>query len=307
MSNSLPNLISFPEERQLAGISNWAVFRDHLKSVARATGLTGYLDGTIVAPTTPTAPTTTTVHTTTSDGAPALVEYDMMVESALPSSANTTAPNALAVPSRSSSGGVVCDNCKRVGHTKKNCWAKGGGSEGKAPRWYNAPKGMEPSPKPVTAASIQEEERQFAAAATVYDFSDYDFGGMDKLSCCPTAPDAHSHRLGEQEAFALLSDEQGNTSSIAPSSVASSSPPNSIIDVPTFIDSGASHWCIRNRRRFVTYTPVKSVGQMAAEGSSGSFAIEGHGIAEITFCDESPLPTQHGQKGFERRVGQWTN
>ncbi|KAJ3831720.1 hypothetical protein F5878DRAFT_520597, partial [Lentinula raphanica] len=30
--------------------SNWAVFRDHLKSVARATGLTGYLDGSITAP-----------------------------------------------------------------------------------------------------------------------------------------------------------------------------------------------------------------------------------------------------------------
>ncbi|KAJ3832153.1 hypothetical protein F5878DRAFT_503154, partial [Lentinula raphanica] len=61
------------------------------------------------------------------------------------------------------------------GHTKKNCWAKGGGSEGKAPRWYNAPKGMEPSAKSVTAASIKEEEENFTAAATIYDFSDYDF------------------------------------------------------------------------------------------------------------------------------------
>ncbi|KAJ3978848.1 hypothetical protein F5890DRAFT_1559571, partial [Lentinula detonsa] len=49
-SNALPNLISFPEDRQLIGLSNWAVFRDHLRSVARATGLTGYLLGTIAAP-----------------------------------------------------------------------------------------------------------------------------------------------------------------------------------------------------------------------------------------------------------------
>ncbi|KAJ3990673.1 hypothetical protein F5050DRAFT_1582554, partial [Lentinula boryana] len=65
-----------------------------------------------------------------------------MVESVSPASANTLAPNALAVPSfpsRQGSGGIVCDNCKRTGHLKKNCWAKGGGSEGKAPRWYNAP------------------------------------------------------------------------------------------------------------------------------------------------------------------------
>ncbi|KAJ3792982.1 hypothetical protein GGU11DRAFT_760306 [Lentinula aff. detonsa] len=49
-ANSLPGLISFPEDRQLIGLSNWAIFCDHMKSVARATGLTGYLDGTIVQP-----------------------------------------------------------------------------------------------------------------------------------------------------------------------------------------------------------------------------------------------------------------
>ncbi|KAJ3998130.1 hypothetical protein F5050DRAFT_1710733, partial [Lentinula boryana] len=37
-------------DRQLIGISNWAIFRDHLRSVARATGLTGYLDGSISTP-----------------------------------------------------------------------------------------------------------------------------------------------------------------------------------------------------------------------------------------------------------------
>ncbi|KAJ3779972.1 hypothetical protein GGU10DRAFT_381425 [Lentinula aff. detonsa] len=55
-ANALPNLMSFPEDRQLVGLSNWAVFRDHLKSVARATGLTGYLDGTIVSPISSNAP-----------------------------------------------------------------------------------------------------------------------------------------------------------------------------------------------------------------------------------------------------------
>ncbi|KAJ3816739.1 hypothetical protein F5880DRAFT_1635594 [Lentinula raphanica] len=311
--------------RQLIGLSNWAIFCDHLRSIAHATGLTGYLNGTIVAPspqdtvssiasssqktstddasTTPSAPTSTpsappptpinsrtpsveewelrdgclagiiyqnikdprsigvteimsahemwtrltSEYDTSSAAAQALakehiqqfqyapgtpfeeyfkqleapaklrvmlelkrvlVEYDMMVESASPSSTTFVAPNA---------------------HSKKNCWAKGGGSEGKAPRWYNAPKGMEPTLKSVTAASIQEEEKHFAAAATVYDFSDYDFGGMVELSNCPNLPNAHPPRLGIQETLALLSDS-----------------PNPNVAVPTFIDSGASHWCIRS-------------------------------------------------------------
>ncbi|KAF5392002.1 hypothetical protein D9757_003369 [Collybiopsis confluens] len=48
--NSLPILIMFPEDKQLVGLNNWAVFRDHVKSVARSAGLNGYLDGTISAP-----------------------------------------------------------------------------------------------------------------------------------------------------------------------------------------------------------------------------------------------------------------
>ncbi|KAJ3765789.1 hypothetical protein FB446DRAFT_829149 [Lentinula raphanica] len=274
IANSLPGLIAFPEDRQLIGLSNWAIFCDHMKSVARATGLTGYLDGTIPAPSPPASTPTSTItpaatsinsrspsvdewklrdgrlagiiyqnvrdprsvgitedmsaHTmwerltseysnssaaaqslakeriqklryddstpfeeyfkklealrkaasdnhgsrSYSDLKRTLVEYDMMVESASSSNSTSVAPNALAVPSRSNS-------------SVKNCWAKGGGSEGKAPRWYNAPKGMEPSAKSVTAASIQEEEENFAAAATIYDFSDYDFGDWESKKTLP--------------------------------------------------------------------------------------------------------------------------
>ncbi|KAJ3764586.1 hypothetical protein FB446DRAFT_710213 [Lentinula raphanica] len=41
-NTSLPNLMSFPEDRQWIGLSNWAIFCDYLKSVARATGLTAH-------------------------------------------------------------------------------------------------------------------------------------------------------------------------------------------------------------------------------------------------------------------------
>ncbi|KIK59246.1 hypothetical protein GYMLUDRAFT_245325 [Collybiopsis luxurians FD-317 M1] len=54
-ASALPNLLVFPEDRQLVGLSNWAIFRDHLQSVAQSTGLSGYLDGTIIAPASPAA------------------------------------------------------------------------------------------------------------------------------------------------------------------------------------------------------------------------------------------------------------
>ncbi|KAJ3799344.1 hypothetical protein GGU11DRAFT_755210 [Lentinula aff. detonsa] len=65
-ANSLPGLISFPEDRQLVGLNNWAIFCDHMKSVARATGLTGYLDGTIVQPSPPTSTESTKAATASS-------------------------------------------------------------------------------------------------------------------------------------------------------------------------------------------------------------------------------------------------
>ncbi|KIK53236.1 hypothetical protein GYMLUDRAFT_250499 [Collybiopsis luxurians FD-317 M1] len=52
--NSLLNLLVFPKDCQLTGISNWATFLDHLKSVIHSTGLLSYLNGSIQAPIAPT-------------------------------------------------------------------------------------------------------------------------------------------------------------------------------------------------------------------------------------------------------------
>ncbi|KIK57620.1 hypothetical protein GYMLUDRAFT_246963 [Collybiopsis luxurians FD-317 M1] len=52
--NSLLNLLVFSKDCQLASISNWAAFCDHLKSVAHSTGLLGYLNSSIQAPIAPT-------------------------------------------------------------------------------------------------------------------------------------------------------------------------------------------------------------------------------------------------------------
>lgn len=35
---------------------------------------------------------------------------------------------------------ITCDNCKKAGHTKADCWSKGGGKEGQGPRQKKAKK-----------------------------------------------------------------------------------------------------------------------------------------------------------------------
>ncbi|KAF5348976.1 hypothetical protein D9757_015023 [Collybiopsis confluens] len=407
--NALPNLLVFPNDRQLTGISNWASFRDHLKSVARSTGLLGYLDGSTAQPTPlagtagvppPATPTATPINSRTPsveewelrDGRLAgiiyqniqdprsigvtedmasnlmwrkltgefdtnsaaaqalakeriqqfkytpgtrfeeyfknlealrkaandvgcsiqdedlrtrfltslskeylwilqthgarplpdlkrvLLEYDMMVESSNPTS-NATVPTALSV-----SSGIICENCNRNGHTKKGCWARNGGREGLGPRWYKAPKGMEPVKTSASSSAattiVTESSAPSIAAATIYHFDDQDFNGTAALPPRINPLDHLVSRLGG-ETDPVLNIRGCNGGSVEIFAVPSRNE-NNFRDVPTYLDSAATHWCIRDRRRFITYTSEKSVGRMAEEGSRGSFNIEGYGIAEIS-------------------------
>ena len=52
-----------------------------------------------------------------------------------------------------STPGATCENCKNAGHTKADCWAKGGGKEGQGPRGRNSKKGEK---KAETAAAAAE-------------------------------------------------------------------------------------------------------------------------------------------------------
>ncbi|KAF5361101.1 hypothetical protein D9757_014403 [Collybiopsis confluens] len=411
--SALPNLITFPEDKQLVGLSNWAVFRDHVQSVARSAGLNGYLNGTITAPipvatASNIAPVVTPVNSRTptpeewelhdtclagivfqnikdprsigvtqdmtsnvmwiastgkyknssaaaqtlateqiqqykytagtafedyfkglgslrksandvgcnitnddlrsrfftslprdylwilqNHGACSfpdlkkhLIEYDMMVESVNHIAESTTVPNTLVSLAQSS---IICDNCKRTGHVKKNCWAHGGGSEGKAPCWYRALKGMEPSAastfpsdntSTVSAIATAVTSAPVTAAAAVYDFSNAKPEGMGESLHHHSPPDVLVYRL-EPEAIVLVNMSESGVCS-TPSYVPSVGSYN-MNGTPTFIDSGASHWCIQNRDRFVSYRQAQSTqtGRLATDGANGSFKIEGYGIAKI--------------------------
>ncbi|KAF5391108.1 hypothetical protein D9757_003179 [Collybiopsis confluens] len=394
--NSLPNLLVFPNDRQLTGISNWASFRDHLKSVARSTAY----PPASTAGVPPAIPTATPINSRTPsveewelrDGRLAgiiyqniqdprsigvtedmasnimwrkltgefdtnsaaaqalakeriqqfkytpgtrfeeyfknlealrkaandvgcsiqdedlrtrfltslskeylwilqthgarplpdlkrvLLEYDMMVESSNPTS-HATVPTALSV-----SSGIICENCNRNGHTKKGCWARNGGREGLGPRWYKAPKGMEPvktsAPSSAATTIVTESSAPAIAAATIYHFDDQDFNGTAALPPRINPLDHLVSRLGG-EIDPVLNIRGSDGGSVEIFAVPTRNESN-FHDVPTYLDSAATHWCIRDRRRFITYTPEKSVGRMAEEGSRGSFNIEGHGIAEIS-------------------------
>ena len=51
-----------------------------------------------------------------------------------------------------STPGVTCENCKNAGHTKADCWVKGGGKEGQGPRGQNSKKEEK---KAETAAAVE--------------------------------------------------------------------------------------------------------------------------------------------------------
>ncbi|KIK50187.1 hypothetical protein GYMLUDRAFT_253205 [Collybiopsis luxurians FD-317 M1] len=300
-ANALSNLLVFPEDHQLVGLSNWAIFQDHLQSIAHSMGLSGYLDGTITAPASPAvgappapaaapsaappALTVTPINSWTplaeewelcdgqlagiiyqnikdprsirvtqdmtvhqmrtrltneydtmsaaaqalakeyyfkqlealhkaasdvgctvqdedlrshfltslpldhlwilqthdacsySDLKCALLEYDMMVESANSSATSSVTSNALVVSGKTNNS-VVCNNCRHMVHVKAKCWACGGGSEGKGPCWYTAPKCMELTTT-ISAVTVESTSVPAIAAATIYDFGDYDFGDWD--------------------------------------------------------------------------------------------------------------------------------
>ncbi|KAJ8090689.1 hypothetical protein PM082_018251 [Marasmius tenuissimus] len=62
---------------------------------------------------------------------------------------------------------IICDNCDVPGHTRANCWAAGGGKEGKAPSWWEAPKGKEPKGYTAPSSTSKATPSTPTAAAVV--------------------------------------------------------------------------------------------------------------------------------------------
>ena len=68
-----------------------------------------------------------------------------------------------------STPGTTCENCKNAGHTKANCWAKGGGKEGQGPRGQNSKKGEKKAETAAAAEATSNADEIFTFTCT----SDY--------------------------------------------------------------------------------------------------------------------------------------
>ncbi|KAF9264132.1 hypothetical protein L218DRAFT_251846 [Marasmius fiardii PR-910] len=95
----------------------------------------------------------------------ALREYWIFIHRDDLASIPSTDPTALATTSKSKpniDAKPTCQNCGVPGHSHDNCWAAGGGKEGKAPKWWKAPKGKEPRVAPQVAVSQYSQQQPVA-------------------------------------------------------------------------------------------------------------------------------------------------
>jgi hypothetical protein len=76
----------------------------------------------------------------------------------------------------STATGPPCANCKKAGHTKENCWAKGGGKEGQGPCQKKKENEKDKKPAETSSQAIEElpdmayQASQFDSLFTKYDW-----------------------------------------------------------------------------------------------------------------------------------------
>lgn len=171
-----------------------------------------------------------------------------------PATTTATSETALAALERTARaiGAKFCTNCKREGHTKDECWAKGGGKEGKGPKRKGKPK---KKGKGNENAKVATEEGGDETSNVV----------LEKcLVATETATAVH-----------LPTEPLSPTPSPVENSVYSARTASS----PTpIIDSGASTHIIADRTSFKSYSP--SSGNISGFGNSQS-VIAGRGEAQL--------------------------
>ena len=149
---------------------------------------------------------------------------------------------------------ILCTNtnCGGRGHTKDQCWAKGGGKEGQAPDWWkNITKGKKASANSAEKETADKDEPDFAMLATV-------------ISDDETALTCTSDFRSEAHAVS-------NKSGI-------------------IIDSGASRHFSPDRTKFLNYEEfVNQEPIRAADGRT--FHALGKGDIKITFPNGNQKPT----------------
>ena len=175
---------------------------------------------------------------------------------------------------------LECFNCKKKGHIKANCWAKGGGKEGQRPQRKSAKsKEKEKSSDKDTAAIASDKNEDIESWAAIVAEEDLSSIGMpeiksesdqDEISWTSEDTDEADSLLAEEgdlaqstddyESWALIestSDDEDATFSEEITDTAASTTTSG--DTPReaeLYDSGASRHISPFRQRFTTYRPI---------------------------------------------------
>jgi len=102
----------------------------------------------------------------------ALLEHEMVLkhdqENALILSQSSKLKLFFSNPDSKGTEGPTCSNCKRPGHTVDHCWAKGGGAEGKGPKWKQSKGNSKGKGKKTGSAKVANDNRSLSPPPAVY-------------------------------------------------------------------------------------------------------------------------------------------
>src|SRR5260370_21058175 len=102
----------------------------------------------------------------------ALLEHEMVLkhdqENALISSQSSKSKLFFLNPNSKGTEGPTCSNCKRPGHTVDHCCAKGGGAEGKGPKWKQSKGNSKGKGKKTGLAKVANDNQSPTPPPVVY-------------------------------------------------------------------------------------------------------------------------------------------
>jgi hypothetical protein len=157
--------------------------------------------------------------------------------------------------SKSSKDDVLCtnSNCGRRGHTKDQCWEKGGGKEGQAPEWWKKIKGNKVSANVAENKSAERDDPENYAMLV--------FDVPEEPTALVCTSDFHS--------------EAHSTSN----------------DIGSILDSGASRHFSPDRPKFLNYQELINPEPIrAADGRT--FSALGKGDLQVYLPNGNQKPTQ---------------
>src|ERR1700678_4098222 len=192
-----------------------------------------------------------------------------------------------------------CYNCKRVGHYAKDCWAPGGGSEGKGPKQKekrDKGKGKEVAAKAEDKKDVEDADGVWMVAVDNKD-DDFECDGpvmwtQDEISAESDMLNSSSNErlqfiipssdedeilLGDLEDELTVDDnDEPTTYTFAAITLANTS---SILETELY-DSGASRHMSPYKHKFINFIPIQRKVLTAADG--GHFEAVGKGDMHIT-------------------------